>query len=112
MVATSLAIGFFSYRNSVTTVNDLARQLCSEFISNVEHHFDNYLDKVRSINASTSHNLREGLLDPDNLKQLARYFWDEGQIFPGLGSIGFGNTKGELPEPMNPGTILPSPAGN
>jgi signal transduction histidine kinase/ActR/RegA family two-component response regulator/HAMP domain-containing protein len=96
LAASSLAIGFFSYRNAVTTVNELARQLCSELISNVDHRFDDYLDKAWSLNASTSYNIRQGLLDPENLEQLTRYFWDEGQIFPGLGSIGFGNTKGEL----------------
>lgn len=96
LIATSAAIILLSYRNSIKTVDDLAGKLCSELVSDVEHRVDNFLAVAQSINKTTSYSIQQGLIDPFEIKQLSRYFWGQGQIYPGLGTMGFGNEHGEM----------------
>jgi hypothetical protein len=88
--------GFISYRNSQKTVHDMASQLCAEVMSRVEQHLKSYLGTAQSINNTNIHLVQQGLIDTNNVKQLSHYFWDQGQMFRGLGTIAFASRDGDF----------------
>jgi PAS domain S-box-containing protein len=88
--------GFISYRNGQKTVYDIASQLCAEVMSRVEQHLTSYLGTAQSINNTNLHLVQQGLIDANNVKQLSHYFWDQGRMFKGLGTIAFANQQGDF----------------
>ncbi len=88
--------GYISYLNGQKTVNDMAGQLCTEIMSRTEQHLNSYLGAALSINNTNIHLVQQGLIDTKNVKQLSHYFWDQGQMFRGLGTIAFANTEGDF----------------
>jgi len=90
------AAGYISFQNGRKTVDDMAGQLCSEIILHVKQHVDTYLETAETINSINLGELRQGLLTPGNTSQLARYFWEQGKVFRGLGTIAFADIHGTL----------------
>lgn len=93
LVAAGLT-SFISHRNSVNTVDEMASQLCSEIMFRVEQHLDNYLETAQSINQTNVRLARQGLLNIHDVTGLYHYFWEQGHMFQGLGTLAFANKEG------------------
>lgn len=99
VVQVLLAAGLTSYishRNNVNTVDEMASQLCSEIMFRVEQHLDNYLETAQSINQTNVGLARQGLLDFHDVPKLSHYFWEQGQMFQGLGTLAFADKEGNF----------------
>ena len=96
IVTVTAAIGYLSYRNGQRTVDDLASRLSGEITDRVGLMLDNYLGLAQKINEINADELRQGLLDPGDTERMARYFWQQGQRFKGLGTIAFAGTDGSF----------------
>lgn len=96
IVAAAGLIGYLSHRNAEKTVNDMAGQLCTEMMSRVQQHLDSYLGTAEMINQINLDEFSQGLLNPGNAQKLAHYFWKQGQLFRGLGTIAFAGKEGEF----------------
>jgi PAS domain S-box-containing protein len=88
--------GYLSHRNGEKTVSDMAEQLSTEMMLRVQEHLDSYFGTAKTINQINLDEFSQGLLDPGNARQLAHYFWKQGQLFRGLGTIAFAGRKGEF----------------
>ncbi len=95
LVASGLT-GYISYRHSVQTVDEMAGQLCAEIMSRVEQHLDSYLTTAQSINRINVRLAGQGLLDVDDTEKLSLYFWEQGQVFPGFGTVAFADSQGNF----------------
>ncbi len=93
----SVGLTGYVYRlQSMDTVDDMAGQLCSEIMSRVEQHLDSYLETARSINQTNVELARKDLLDVNDSRKLFHYFWEQGRIFRGLGTIGYAGSDGSF----------------
>ncbi len=93
IITTSLT-SYFVFRNSQLAIQDVAGQLCTQVTDRVVQHLDTYLYAAHLVNALNMNAARQGLIDIYNVDQLAQYFWQQGQLFPGAGSIGFADLEG------------------
>jgi signal transduction histidine kinase/CheY-like chemotaxis protein len=74
--------GYLSIRNGQKAVNDLARQLRSQVSTRIDQHLDSYLMAPRQLAQLNADSIKVGLLNPDNLENLGRTFWQQLQIYP------------------------------
>jgi PAS domain S-box-containing protein len=94
-----IAVGltsYVSYLHSMDTVDEMAGQLCSEIMSRVEQHLDSYLETAQSINLTNVDLAHQNLLDITDTRKLSHYFWEQGRIFKGLGTIGYAGSDGSF----------------
>ena len=88
-------VGYLSFRNGQKAVNDLASQLRTEISSRIDQHLDSQLDTARHLAQVNADALDVGLIDPQNLDNMARFFSKQMQLF-NIGYISFGAPGGEF----------------
>ncbi|MBN2003037.1 MAG: PAS domain S-box protein [Anaerolineae bacterium] len=87
---------YLAFYGGQTSVNDVLAQLCDEIVARIELHLDGYLSQPHLINRLNAVAMEQGLVNPEDLDGLAHFLWRRGQVFPGIGSIGFANARGEV----------------
>ncbi|URD51702.1 hybrid sensor histidine kinase/response regulator [Chroococcidiopsis sp. CCNUC1] len=88
-------VGYFSFRNSQQTINDLANQLMTKASRLVNEHLNAYLATPHQINQINADAVELGHLDLQNYPKLGHYFWKQLQVF-NVGYISYATVKGEF----------------
>lgn len=96
VVAAVGVTGYLSYTNGEKAVHGVVTQLLDEVTNRIQQHLDSYLFIPQSLNQINVRMVQQGLLKTDDADQMIHYFWQQGQLFKGYGSIGFANTDGEV----------------
>ena len=89
-------IGYLSLKNGQQAVNNLANQLMKQASDRVDDRLDSYLTLPDRINQLNLDAINQGTLDPNNLDAAGRYFWQQSQVFPNFGFIGYSLTDRTL----------------
>ncbi|MBD2306383.1 response regulator [Chroococcidiopsis sp. FACHB-1243] len=87
-------VGYFSFRNSQQTINDLANQLMTKASRLVNEHLNTYLATPHQINKINADAVELGHLNLQNYPSLEHYFWKQLQVF-NVGYISYATIKGE-----------------
>jgi hypothetical protein len=95
LAATVGLVGYLSFRNGQSAVNDLSRQLRSELSSRVEQELKAYFDLPKEINQLNALALTLGELDMAEGTQASQFF-QQLRISPLIYAIYCGNSKGEF----------------
>lgn len=115
ILATVGLTGYLAFENGQTAVNDLVTQLFSKIEASTEQHLDNYLGAPFIINQINLNAMQKGQLNGSDTELMAQYFWQQGQLFSEVESMGFANDAGEFAAADHPEKILiithPSPTG-
>ncbi len=77
-------------------MNDIVTQLFFEIDGRIRQHLDDYLGTPFTINQINLNAMRQGQINASDTEQMAQYFWQQGQVFKGFGSMGFSRDTGEL----------------
>ena len=96
ILATVGVTDYLAFRDRQEAVNDMVTQLFFEIDARVRQHLDNYLGTPFTINQINLNAMRQGQINGSNTEEMARYFWQQGQLFRGFGSMGFASDAGEL----------------
>ena len=96
IIATVGLTGYIAFINGQAAVNNIVEQLFSEIEIRVEQHMDSYLGTAFMINQLNLNSVLSGRSNSSDLEYLAQFFWERGLLFPGFGTMGFGNDKGEI----------------
>ncbi len=96
MVLAVGATGYLAFQGGQTSVNDVTAQLSAEIVARIELRLDGYLQQPHLINQLNAVAMTENGVNPDDLDHLAHFLWQRGQVFRGIGSIGFANARGEV----------------
>ncbi len=96
IVAVTGATGYLAFQGGQTAVNDMLEQLSAEIVARIALHLDGYLRQPHLINQLNAAAMARGELLPDDLDGMTPFLWQRGQVFPGIGSIGFANANGEV----------------
>ncbi len=83
-------VGYLSFRNGQTAVNDVANQLLHEINDRVKQNLNTYLKIPHQVNQINAAAIRNGQLKLQNTQQLEKYFWTQLQIFDTLTFTGLG----------------------
>lgn len=89
-------VGWLSFRNGQTVVNDLATQLRAEISERIRQHLQTYTATPPLINEINATALKQSLLNIQNPNSMATYFWQQGKVFQGLGTIAFASESGDF----------------
>ena len=81
--------GYLSIRNGREAVNDLAKRLQQEAVSQVDDRLDSYLALPHQILDLNLDIVERGLLDLTDIKSTGRYFWKQSQVFPQFSFTGY-----------------------
>ena len=115
ILATVGLTGYLAFENGHTAVNDLVTQLFSKIEAGIEQHLDNYMGAPFIINQINLNAMQQGQLNGSDTNQMAQYFWQQGQLFSEVESMGFANNDGEFVAANHPEKYLiitdPSPTG-
>jgi PAS domain S-box-containing protein len=107
--------GYLAFENGQTAVNDLVTQLFSKIEVSVEQHLDNYLGAPFIINQINLNAMQKGQLNSSDTEQMAEYFWQQGQLFSEVESMGFANNRSGFAAANHPEKYMtitdPSPTG-
>lgn len=90
IVATVGLVGYLSYKNGQKAVNDLATQLRSEITSRIEQHLESYRQTPITINKINADAVRLGQINPSNLEEMGKFFWQAHQWFDNASNICMG----------------------
>ncbi len=96
IIATVGLTGYIAFINGQAAVNNIVEQLFSEIEIRVEQHMDSYLGTAFMINQLNLNSVLSGRSNSSELEDLAQNYWERGLLFPGFGTMGFGNDKGEI----------------
>ncbi|MEG4496382.1 ATP-binding protein [Microcoleus sp. F10-C6] len=88
-------VGYLSFRNGQTAVNNLASQLMSEVSLRVEQNLQVYLTTPHQINQTKLDAVKLGLLKMDNLSAWEKYLWRQVQLYPYINYTSVSNEKGD-----------------
>ncbi len=88
-------VGFLSFQNGQKAVNQLAAQLRREVSDRVNQHLDSYLTTPHQVAEQNAAAMQQGLLDPEDLEGLGRFFWKQIQLFNTLGYISYAAETGD-----------------
>lgn len=88
-------VGFLSFQNGQKAVNQLAAQLRREVSDRVNQHLDSYLTTPHQVAEQNAVAMQQGLLDPEDLEGLGRFFWKQIQLFNTLGYISYAAETGD-----------------
>jgi signal transduction histidine kinase len=89
-------VGYLSFKHGQESVNALILQVQDKANNQVNQHLDSYLAIPKQVNQSNLNAIEQGLLDPDNLTQLGRYFWHQAKIFKDVSYIYYASTDGRM----------------
>ncbi|HEY9646779.1 MAG TPA: ATP-binding protein, partial [Chroococcidiopsis sp.] len=87
-------VGFLSFRNGQTAVNDLARQLSRETSLRIDQHLDAYLETPMRITQLNHEMIDLGLLDLTDFETVGQYFWRQVKLYH-VNFLQFGTPQGE-----------------
>jgi signal transduction histidine kinase/DNA-binding NarL/FixJ family response regulator len=87
--------GYVSLWNGQRAVNNLATKLRSEVSLRIDQHLTNYLDTARNLAQINGDAIDLGLLNPEDLEGIGRYFWKQMQLY-NVHYISFGSSNGEF----------------
>ena len=96
IIATVGLTGYIAFINGQAAVNNIVEQLFSEIEIRMVQHMDSYLGTAFMINQLNLNSVLSGRSNISNLEDLAQNYWERGLLFPGFGTMGFGNDKGEI----------------
>ena len=88
--------GWLSLRNGQKAVNEVASQLRSEITARIEQQLKTYLDTGPRVTQLNANALRLGYLNPDEVTNAHRYFWEQIQAFNFVTNMGFATKTGEF----------------
>jgi signal transduction histidine kinase/DNA-binding NarL/FixJ family response regulator len=88
--------GYLSLRHGQLAINDLATQLQTQASNRVDQHLDQYLALPHQINRINARAIEQGMVNPKDLRQMGRYFWQQMDTFPAFGYISFGASQGDF----------------
>jgi PAS domain S-box-containing protein len=74
-------VGYLSFKNGETVVQDLSEQLMKRTSSEVDHHLDAYLSIPHKVNQINADAIRMGLLNVRDRKTIGKYFWHQLQAY-------------------------------
>ncbi|MBD3887288.1 HAMP domain-containing protein [Phormidium tenue FACHB-886] len=83
--------GYFSIRNGQRAVADLAMQLRQGMSDRIDQHLNDFILSGRQVAQLNAKMIQLKALDPENLDQLGRYFWEEMQTY----NLGYVNLVSE-----------------
>lgn len=86
-VAVSLT-GYLSFKNGEKAVDELTTQIRREITARIHQHLEAYMAPPQLINQINDDLIQQEML-PEDLENLFRYFWRQGQAFPTVGTIAF-----------------------
>ena len=89
-------IGYFSYRNGRSAVDQAVGRLQQEIGARIEDHLRGFLEVPHLINRLNASAIGQGWLDLEDPAELVRHFWEQIQAFPTVSSIYLGNPSGGL----------------
>lgn len=87
---------YISFKSAQRSIAGMAGKLQHEVDDLIQTHVDNYLSSVAHLNKLNSDAMRLGLLSLKDSTTMERYFWSQGDLFEGLGTIAFSNEQGEI----------------
>jgi signal transduction histidine kinase len=87
-------VGYWSFKNGQSAVNDLAEQLLDRTSDMVNEHLRAYLSAPQILNQINADAIRRGVLDARDSEVVGKYFWDQMQAYD-LTFIGIGLVTGE-----------------
>ncbi|MBW4671374.1 MAG: response regulator [Cyanomargarita calcarea GSE-NOS-MK-12-04C] len=87
--------GYLSLSNGHRAVNNFATKQCIEVSDRIDQHLTNYLDTARHLAQVNGDALDLGLLNPQDLEGIGRYFWKQMQLY-NVNYISFGSSNGEF----------------
>lgn len=87
-------VGYLSFRNGQQAVFDLASQLSNQVNERVIGQLNDYLSTPKQINKVNLKALRLDMLQPQDLDQTRRFFWEQMRVFENLSYVNFGNQEG------------------
>lgn len=87
-------VGYLSFKNGQSAVNDLAEKVIARTSEKVDEHLKSYLSVPQMLNQISADAIRRGMLDVRDREALGKYFWDQMQSYD-LSYIGIGFTTGE-----------------
>uniref|UniRef100_UPI003EB7F7DC sensor histidine kinase n=1 Tax=Okeanomitos corallinicola TaxID=3231550 RepID=UPI003EB7F7DC len=82
-------IGYISFINGQTTVNDLVTQLMNKTSGLVNQHLNSYLAVPTQLNQMNVDAVQAGILNLQNLEVSGKYLWRQMQIYANLGYSGY-----------------------
>ncbi|MCY7384837.1 MAG: response regulator [Microcoleus sp. CAN_BIN18] len=82
-------VGYLSFINGQTTVNDLANQLINSATKRVDDQLNNYLALPQQLTEVTADAIASGQLDLNNPKTSELYFWRQSKAFPTISYFGY-----------------------
>ena len=80
-------VGYLSYRSGEIATDKLANQIMQEVSDRIDQSLHSCLLKPTEINQINAVNIKQGLLDWQNLAIVEKYFWQQSQIFTDISSI-------------------------
>ncbi|MEB3283496.1 MAG: diguanylate cyclase [Lyngbya sp.] len=90
-------VSYLYYRSQRQTIEQIAHQLTEEVGNQVTTHLDNYLKLPHEMIALNKAAIETGEVDPTNLSQLQKQFWQQMQIFdPTPTGITFSTPEGQF----------------
>jgi len=96
IVAAVGLVGYLSFKNGESAVNDLAAQLRKEISDRIEKRLNTYLAAPQTINQLNANAIDLGQLNLNDLRSMERHFWRQSQVFNSVNYIQFGSKAGEL----------------
>jgi diguanylate cyclase (GGDEF)-like protein len=97
-------VGYLSFRNGQQAVNEMAVKLQDRVSQQVNQHLDRYFTSDRQLNELNAATISSGLLDPQDLDSLGRFFWKQAKLYQ-VGYILFGTKTGEYLDVGRPQTF-------
>lgn len=87
--------GYLSIRNGQRAVNDLAGQLQQSVSDRIDQHLDDFIVTGREVAQINAKAIQLKGLNPENLSQVGRYFWQQMQVY-NLGYINLVSESGNF----------------
>ena len=89
-------VGYLSYRSGQKAIENMAKPLMAEIGDRIDQNLTNYLHKPTEVIENNANAIKMGILPWQDLATVERYFWQQLQIFNGIGSLAIANEKKEI----------------
>jgi PAS domain S-box-containing protein len=96
IIVTVSVVGTIAFLNGQKAVTDVAHQLSSEVSARIEEHLENNLTLPIRINQINAASMQQGLLNPQNTKEMQNFFLEEVKTYGTISSVYFGNVEGGI----------------
>lgn len=97
LIVTAMVVtGYISVVANTEMADEYALNLLDQTSTRILAKIGSYLEKPQLINAGNANMMRDEFLDGARKEDLLQYFYNQGKIFPGLGTIAFATPRGEF----------------